>query len=64
MRGNKSPAPPAVTAPRGGELNPKRLKNDFEISVRPGNAVKFYLQLASYELKTKVIMFVVNKYEV
>ena len=26
MRGNKSPAPPARTAPRGGELNPKRLK--------------------------------------
>jgi hypothetical protein len=25
-RGNKSPAPPAVTAPRGGELNPQRLK--------------------------------------
>ena len=25
MRGNKSPAPPARTAPRGGELNPKRL---------------------------------------
>jgi len=40
------------------------LKNDFEAWVSPGNVVKFYLQLASYELKTKVIMFVVNKYEV
>jgi hypothetical protein len=24
MRGNKSPAPPAGSAPRGGVLNPKR----------------------------------------
>ena len=40
------------------------LKSDFETWVRPGNVVKFYLQLASYELKSKVIMFVVNKYEV
>jgi hypothetical protein len=28
MRGNKSPAPPVSTAPRGGELNPQRLKKD------------------------------------
>ena len=40
------------------------LKDDFEAWVRPGNVVKFYLQLASYELKSKVIMFVVNMYEV
>jgi hypothetical protein len=40
------------------------LKNDFEAWVRPGNVVKFYLQMASYELKTKTMMFVVNKYEV
>jgi hypothetical protein len=40
------------------------LKDDFETWVRPGNVIKFYLQLASYELKTGVIMFVVNKYEV
>jgi transposase len=28
MRGNKSPAPPVLTAPRGGELNPKGLKEE------------------------------------
>jgi hypothetical protein len=26
MRGNKSPAPPVLTASRGGELNPRKLK--------------------------------------
>jgi hypothetical protein len=40
------------------------LKSDFETWVRPGDVVNFYLQLASYELRTKVIIFVVNKYEV
>jgi hypothetical protein len=40
------------------------LKNDFEVWVKPGDTIRFYLQLASYELKTKVIIFVVNKYEV
>jgi hypothetical protein len=40
------------------------LKEDFETWVKPGSVVKFYLQLASYELSSKVIMFVVNKYEV
>jgi DNA-binding XRE family transcriptional regulator len=28
MRGNKSPAPPVLTAPRGGVLNPKGMKNE------------------------------------
>jgi hypothetical protein len=27
MRGNKSPAPPGLTAPRGGELTPQRIKS-------------------------------------
>ena len=40
------------------------LKDDFETWVKPGDVVKFYLQLASYELRSKVIMFVVNMYEV
>ena len=40
------------------------LKNDFEEWVKPGNLVKFYLQLASYELGTKTMIFIVNKYDV
>ena len=40
------------------------LKNDFEEWVKPGNVVKFYLQLASYELGTKTMILIVNMYEV
>jgi antitoxin (DNA-binding transcriptional repressor) of toxin-antitoxin stability system len=29
MRGNISPAPPVLTAPRGGELNPQWLESPF-----------------------------------
>jgi hypothetical protein len=34
MRGNKSPAPPVSTAPRGGELNPQRLNDENLLYVR------------------------------
>jgi hypothetical protein len=33
IRGNKSPTPPVLTAPRGWELNPRRLKQFYFLKI-------------------------------
>jgi len=40
------------------------LKNDFIEWVNVGDVIEFFIELASYEAKSKTIIFIVNKYNV